>query len=81
MRNIDKYNEAFSKVFNVPASAFETLEYKQTEGWNSMAQIALVAQLEEAFGLDFDMDDIYDLKSYKAGKKLLAEKFGINVDE
>lgn len=81
MTNIEKYNEAFAKVFNVPTSAFEALEYKQTAEWNSMAQIALVAQLEETFDLDFDMDDIYDLKSYRTGKKLLAEKFGINFDE
>lgn len=81
MTNIEKYNEAFVKVFNVPASVFETLEYKQTPEWNSMAQIALVAQLEEVFDLDFDMDDIYDLKSYQTGKRLLTDKFGINFDE
>lgn len=81
MTNIEKYNETFAKVFNVPAYAFDTLEYKQTAEWNSMAQIALVAQLEDAFDLDFDLDDIYDLKSYQTGKKLLAEKFGINFDE
>lgn len=81
MTNIKKYNEAFFKVFNIPESQLETLEYKQTVEWNSMAQIALVAQLEEVFELDFDMDDIYDLKSYQAGKALLTNKFGIHFDE
>ena len=43
-----------------------------------MAQIALVAELEEQFGLDFDTDDIFQLKSYIIGKELLANKFGVD---
>lgn len=77
MTNIEKYNSAFSKVFNVSGPELETLEYKQSPGWNSMAQIALVAQLEDAFDLDFDMDDIYDFTSYKKGLELLSSKFEI----
>lgn len=77
MTNIEKYNEAFKTIFNVEGDELSTLEYKQSVEWNSMAQIALVSQLEEAFDLDFDMEDIYNLKSYQSGKCLLSEKFRI----
>ena len=77
MTNLEKYKATFTKVFNVEGAELETLEYKQTSEWNSMAQIALVAQLEEAFDLDLDMDDIYDLTSYKTGLELLKKKFEI----
>lgn len=77
MTNLEKYNAAFTKVFNVEGAELESLEYKQTPEWNSMAQIALVAQLEDAFDLDLDMDDIYDLTSYKTGLELLNTKFEI----
>ena len=77
MTNLEKYNEIFKKMFNVPENQLESLAYKETAEWNSMAQIALVAELEDKFDLDFDTDDIFQLKSYVIGKKMLATKFGV----
>lgn len=77
MTNIDKYNDIFKKMFNVPEDKLETLAYKETPEWNSMAQIALVSEIEDKFDLDFDTDDIFQLKSYVIGKDMLATKFDI----
>ena len=77
MTNIEKYNEIFKKMFHVSDDKLESLAYKETAEWNSMAQIALVAEIEEKFDLDFDTDDIFLLKSYVIGKEMLANKFGV----
>lgn len=77
MTNLEKYNEIFKKMFNVSEDQLETLAYKETAEWNSMAQIALVAELEDKFDLDFDTDDIFQLKSYIIGKDMLATKFDV----
>lgn len=77
MTNLEMYNDIFKKMFNVSGNQLETLAYKETAEWNSMAQIALVAEIEDKFGLDFDTDDIFQLKSYVIGKELLATKFGV----
>ena len=77
MTNLEKYNEIFKKMFNVSEDQLETLAYKETAEWNSMAQIALVAEIEDKFDLDFDTDDIFQLKSYVIGKDMLATKFGV----
>lgn len=77
MTNIEKYNEIFKKMFHVSDDKLESLAYKETAEWNSMAQIALVAEIEEKFDLDFDTDDIFQLKSYVIGKEMLANKFGV----
>jgi len=77
MTNLEKYNEIFKKMFNVLEDQLQSLAYKETAEWNSMAQIALVAELEEKFDLDFDTDDIFQLKSYAIGKDMLATKFGV----
>lgn len=77
MTNLEKYNDIFKKMFNVPEDQLESLVYKETAEWNSMAQIALVAELEDKFELDFDTDDIFQLKSYVIGKEMLATKFGV----
>ena len=65
-------------MFNVPEDQLQSLAYKETAEWNSMAQIALVAELEDKFDLDFDTDDIFQLKSYTIGKDMLTTKFGVD---
>ncbi len=77
MTNIEKYNDIFRKMFNVSDDKFESLAYKETAEWNSMAQIALVSEIESEFGVDFDTDDIFQLKSYVIGKDMLATKFDV----
>lgn len=77
MTNLEKYNNIFKKMFNVTDEELATLAYKETAEWNSMAQIALVAEIEEQFDLDFDTDDIFQLKSYAIGKEMLANKFDV----
>ena len=77
MTNIEKYNNIFKKMFHVSDGELESLAYKETAEWNSMAQIALVAEIEDTFGLDFDTDDIFQLKSYVIGKDMLATKFDV----
>ena len=77
MSNIEKYNDIFKKLFNVSDDELGSLAYKETAEWNSMAQIALVAEIEEQFDLDFDTDDIFILNSYIIGKDMLTIKFDI----
>lgn len=77
MTNIEKYNDIFKKMFHVSDDELESLAYKKTAEWNSMVQIALVAEIEDKFDLDFDTDDIFQLKSYVIGKEVLANKFSV----
>ena len=77
MTNIEKYNDIFKRMFSVRDDELESLAYKETVEWNSMAQIALVAEIEDKFDVDFDTDDIFLLKSYKIGKELLTKKFDV----
>ena len=78
-QELDKYKEIFFNIFNVEESEFKTLEYKVTPEWNSMAHIALISGIEEAFGIDCDMDDIFAFTSYEKGKDILKTRFGINL--
>ena len=77
MSNIEKYNDIFKKLFNVSDDELGSLAYNETAEWNSMAQIALVAEIEEQFDLDFDTDDLFLLNSYIIGKDMLTKKFDI----
>ena len=74
MENIEKYNNAFVQVFGAKVENLNDSYGKDTvEEWDSVHQLSLVAQLEEAFDIMFDPEDIMELTSYVNGKEILAK--------
>ena len=74
MENIEKYNNAFVQVFGAKVENLNDSYGKDTvEEWDSVHQLSLVAQLEEAFDIMFDPEDIMELTSYANGKEILAK--------
>ena len=74
MENLEKYNEAFMEVFGVSADALNDNFSKETvEEWDSVHQLSLIAELEEAFDIMLDPEDIMEMTSYTKGKKLLRK--------
>ena len=79
MENLEKYNNAFVEVFGAKVEDLNEDYGKETvEEWDSVHQLSLVAQFEEAFDIMFDSEDIMDLTSYAKGKEILA-KYEINL--
>lgn len=74
MENIEKYNNAFVQVFGVKDDELKDGFGKDTVGeWDSVHQLSLIAELEEAFDIMFDPEDIMDMTSYAKGKELLKK--------
>lgn len=74
MENIEKYNNAFAQVFGAQAGDLNDSYGKDTvEEWDSVHQLSLIAELEEAFDIMFDPEDIMEMISYAKGKELLAK--------
>lgn len=74
MENIEKYNDAFMQVFGAKAEELNDNYGKETvDEWDSVHQLSLVAQFEDAFDIMFDPEDIMDLTSYAKGKELLKK--------
>ena len=72
--NIEKYNEAFVHVFGAQFVDLDDSYGKDTvEEWDSVHQLSLVAELEEAFDIMFDPEDIMEMTSYAKGKDLLKK--------
>lgn len=79
MENIEKYNKAFVEVFGAKAEELNESYGKDTvEEWDSVHQLSLVAQFEEAFDIMFDPEDIMDMTSYAKGKEILA-KYDVTI--
>ncbi|MDG3575269.1 acyl carrier protein [Rhizobium sp. YJ-22] len=73
MSNRDKYDTAFTETFMVDASELPALKYQEIPTWDSVGHMALMAALEEAFGIEMDIDDIIEFSSYEVGRTILRK--------
>ena len=74
MENLEKYNNAFVEVFGAKVEDLNDSYGKETVAeWDSVHQLSLIAQMEEAFDIMFDPEDIMDLTSYAKGKEILSK--------
>ena len=78
MENLKKYNDAFINMFGVEESDLKELTYQGISAWDSVGHMQLIAELEDAFDIMFDTDDIIDFSSYEKGKEIL-KKYEVEI--
>ena len=79
MENLEKYNNAFVQVFGAKAEELNDNYGMETVAeWDSVHQLSLIAEFEEAFDILFDPEDIMEMSSYSKGKDLL-KKYKIDL--
>jgi len=76
MTNLEKYNHAFASTFQVNEQQLSTLNYQDVDGWDSIGHMKMIAELEDAFTILIETDDILDFSSYSKGFKIL-KKYGV----
>jgi acyl carrier protein len=75
----DRVREAFVVALDLPAGAdVDALELGRSLEWDSVGHMALVAELEERFGIELDTDDIVEMTSYAASVEILR-RMGVEV--
>jgi len=80
MDNYNKLLTIFSELFSVPATSLSDESTKETvEGWDSMGTVNLVAELEGAFQISFDLLEVGEFNSIGAVKEIMANK-GVQFD-
>lgn len=77
MTNLEKYNKAFCDTFEITEDKLAGLQYQQIDLWDSVGHMTLVANLEDAFDIMMETDDIIDLSSYEKGQEILAKNYSI----
>lgn len=77
MTNLEKYNKAFETGLELSEDMINSdLEYQKVKNWDSVGHMSLIAELEDAFDIMMDTDDIIDFSSYKKGMEILS-KYGV----
>lgn len=78
MTNLEKYINAFAESLETPVEEVPSLKYGESDQWDSVGHMSLIAALEDAFDIMVDMDDIIDLNSFEKGKEILA-KYDVEI--
>jgi len=78
MTTIDKSNfiQAFKNVFsNIDAEHFDMNQNRADfENWDSLTHMQLVSEIETAYGITFEMDEIVDINTPQDLMTLVEKK-------
>ncbi len=80
MNNMKKYKDIFCSVLNVSENVLnETFTFHDVEEWDSIAHFTLISELEDAFDVMFDTEDLLHYGSYLNGIEIL-KRYGVEFD-
>lgn len=78
MNNKQKLVNVFAEALDIDKSlVIDTLAYQSIEQWDSVTHMILITQLEEAFDISIDTDDVIDLSSVSKAVEILSK---YNID-
>ena len=79
MSNIEKYRNTFVESLSINLKDLkEDLKYNDIPEWDSIGHMTLMSNLEDAFEINIETDDIVDFSSYNKGLEILKKyKFSI----
>lgn len=79
MTGLDRLKNAFVQALGVsPTADFNTLAYGVTQGWDSVAHMNLVAEIEGAFDIMFATEDVIDMSNFAKAEEIV-EKHGVSL--
>jgi len=78
--NETKLREVFAEALELDADSvdWDTLAYRGIEQWDSVAHMRLVAEIEDAFDVMLDTEDVIGMSSYPIAKQILT-KLGVDL--
>lgn len=77
MNNLEIYRNIFIEIFGVDKSKLnECFNFKDVEKWDSLTHLTLISELESAFDVMFETEDILHYDSYLNGIEIL-KRYGV----
>jgi acyl carrier protein len=78
MSNSGKLQTAFAAALGVEETQItDSLKYQSIVEWDSISHMVLITELEDAFDVSIDTDDVIDMSSVAKAKEILA-KLGVD---
>lgn len=80
MTNLEKYKNAFKNALGLNDDAvLAELKYQQIQEWDSVGHMELISEIEDAFDIMMETEDIVDFDSFEKGIELL-KKYNVTVE-
>ena len=74
MTSVAMLHDAFANALGIEQSRVtDDLAFNSIPEWDSVAHMALVAELEMKFGIMLDTDDVIDLSSVAKAREILVK--------
>jgi acyl carrier protein len=71
---VEKLKHAFVNALGVsPEADFESMAFGQTPGWDSVAHMVLISEIENAFDIMLATDDVIGMSSFAKAKEIVAK--------
>jgi acyl carrier protein len=78
--NDDKLRECFSRSLGIsPERVTDDLAYNTLKEWDSVGHMALVVEIEGAFDVMFDTNDILGMSTVGKAREILS-RYGVSFD-
>ncbi|XRD25647.1 phosphopantetheine-binding protein [Lysinibacillus fusiformis] len=72
--NEQKLKDAFVEALGIDESQVtDELNYNSISEWDSIAHMALIAEIDDVFDTMLDTDDVIDMSSFAKAKEILAK--------
>ena len=74
MSNTQKLTTAFANALVITEDKIvDTLKYQSIPEWDSVSHMVLITELEDAFNISLDTEDVIDMSSVIKAKEILAK--------
>lgn len=68
----DRLKNVFAYALDLdPSVRIEELRYREIDKWDSLGHMALVAAIEDEFGVQFDTDQVIEMSGFKVAYDML----------
>ena len=80
MNKLEIYNNVFLETFQLADTSPLNADFNadNVESWDSVCQLTLVTNIEDALDIMLEPEDIVGFKSYETGKEILC-KYGVVI--
>ena len=73
MNNVQKLIDCFTNALKIQKDlVIDSLKYQSIPQWDSIAHMALIAEIENQFDIMLDTEEILDMSSVSEVKKILG---------
>jgi len=70
----EKLRSAFADALGTtPDQITDAISYSEFPNWDSVAHMALIAAIEEAFDIMIDAEDVIDMSSFAKAKQIVTK--------